>query len=246
MTLFLYDPRTNILSETSYQYLTELSGHSYESLASMKSRKRKIRSINCYLADDKTTIAQRKEWYEKEIYHNELWKQVHGSDGAFLISNYGRFKRVYLKHTGFLLPFLHKKSGHLHIKVMFNGIYKAYKVSQLVAFHYVGMPKPGQVLHHKNEIITDDYFANLEYIDKSKLGKKTGYKSKSKPVVQLDLKTLEVIDEFRSAREAGRKCFLSYQAILDNCNHKTKTSGGYIFMFLDEYEEIDIVEGILA
>ncbi|MDH8003018.1 hypothetical protein [Bacillus cereus] len=69
-------------------------------------------------------------------------------------------------------------------------------------------------------------------------GKMTGGKSKGKPVIQLDMNTREVIDEFRSAREAGRRCFLSYQAVLDNCNHKSRTSGGYIFMFAEEYERL--------
>lgn len=42
---------------------------------------------------------------------------------------------------------------------------------------------------------------------KGKLGKKTGFKSTSKPVVRLDKDTMEVLEEFSSVREAGRKCF---------------------------------------
>lgn len=45
------------------------------------------------------------------------------------------------------------------------------------------------------------------------------------------------IEEYRSAREAGRKTFLSYQAVLDNCNGKTKIAGGvYKFMFVSDYD----------
>ncbi|WP_433958571.1 NUMOD4 domain-containing protein [Cytobacillus horneckiae] len=235
--LFLYDPTTNISTETTYEYLMELTGKKNINLRSIKSRGLKINNLNCYLADEKTTVAQRKAWYEKEKFHNEVWKAITGSDDKFLVSSYGRIKRVYKNHTAFLLPFLHKKSKQLHVKVKFEGKYAGYKVSKLVAFHFIGKPKLGEVVHHKNLVITDNYFGNLEYITRNQLGKKTGFKSKSKPVIQLDRDTLEPINEFRSAREAGRKCYLSYQAVLDNCNRKSKSSGGFIFMFTEDYEQ---------
>lgn len=235
--LYLYDPRTNLFKETTYDFLVELTGKSKSNLTSLKSKGRKITSINCYLADEKTTLAQRKAWYEKEKYHNEVWKTIEGSDDKFLISNYGRVQRVYKKHKSFLLPYLHKRSGNLRNQVKFNGVHKQYKVSFLVAYHFLGKPNPGEVVHHKNSIVTDDFSGNLEYISNQKLGKKTGFKSRSKPVVQLDKETLDVLGEFRSAREAGRQCYLSRQAITDNCNQKTKTSGGYIFMWAEEYEK---------
>ncbi|MGG1483512.1 NUMOD4 domain-containing protein [Peribacillus castrilensis] len=236
--IYLYDPRTNILTETSYSYLSELTGKNKGNLATLKSIGRKISNINCYLTDENLTKSQRKAWYEKEKYHNETWKFIQGSNEKFLISNYGRFKRVYKNKVSFLLPYLNKRRGYQLIKVKFNDVYNEYRIANLVAIHFVGSPKTGEVLHHKNLIKTDNYSGNLEYISKQDLGKKTGQLSSSKPVVQLDKDTKEVIDEFRSAREAGRQCFLSYQAVLDNCNHKSKSSGGYHFMFLDEYERV--------
>ena len=236
--MYLYDPKTNILTETTYSYLSELTGITKSTLATYKSRRNKIKNINCYITDDTVSVQQRKTWYEKENFHNEIWKPVQGSNDQFLISNYGRFKRVYKnKNIAFLLPYLLKRPGLLHIKVRFNDVYKQYRVANLVALHFVGVPKDGEVLHHKNLIKTDNYSGNLEYISRKSLGAKTGQLSTSKPVVQLDKDTLEIIDEFRSVREAGRQCFLSYQAVLDNCNHKSKSSGGYLFMFLEEYEQ---------
>lgn len=52
--LYLYDPRTNFLAETSYDYLVKLTGMKRGSLISAKSRGKKLGSINCYLADFKT------------------------------------------------------------------------------------------------------------------------------------------------------------------------------------------------
>jgi hypothetical protein len=235
--LYLYDPNTNLLTETNYTFLGELTGKKKGNLKTIKSRGKKINNINCYLADENTTVEQRKIWYEKEKHHNEVWTTLQGSDEKFLISNYGRFQRVYKKKTTFLLPYLRKQSGQLHIKVRFSAKYGEYKIANLVAKHFVGSPKIGEVLHHKNLILTDNFSGNLEFISMQSLGKKTGFKSKSKPTIQLDKDTLEIINEYRSAREAGRECYLSYQAVLDNCNHKTRTSGGYVFMFSEEYEE---------
>jgi len=235
--VLLYDPRTNVLSETTYEYLVELTGLSISTLMSAKSRGRRIRSIGCYIVKDTVTAQQRKEWYAKETFDNEVWKPIEGSDGKFLISNYGRFKRIGKKKTWFLLPFPTGK-GYLGIKVKYNGKYKSYRVATLVALHFLEAPQPGEVLRVKNGIKTDTFAGNLEYVSKEKRGKMTGGKSKGKPVIQLDMNTREVIDEFRSAREAGRRCFLSYQAVLDNCNHKSRTSGGYIFMFAGEYERL--------
>lgn len=238
MMVLLYDPKTNVLSETTYEYLVELTGLEKGSLISMRSRGMKIRNINCYLAKDDVTVEHRRAWYEKEKYHNETWKPIIGSDGKFLVSNYGRFKRVGKTKSWFLLPFMKKRTGYLEVKVMYNRVYKAYRVSKMVAIHFIGFPKQGESLRFKNGIKTDTFAGNLEYITKEKLGKLTGGMSKSKPVVQLDMGTKEFIEEFRSAREAGRKCYLSYQSVLDNCNHKSRTSGGYIFMFAEEYEQL--------
>lgn len=236
--VFLYDPRTNIITETDYTYLEELTGKNKALLMTYRSKGLKVLNINSYILRDNVTVAQRKQWYAKEKYHDEVWKFIYGSNEEYLISNYGRFKRVGKTKTVFLLPNQKKREGYLEIRVMYKGLRKKYKVSMLVGVHFVGAPKPGEVLRHKNGIITDDFSGNLEYISREKLGRITGALSKSKPVVQLDRETKEVLGEFRSAREAGRECYLSSQAILDNCNKKSKTSGGYLFMFLEDYERM--------
>ncbi|MBO0961995.1 hypothetical protein J1P26_20015 [Neobacillus sp. MM2021_6] len=235
--IYLYDPRTNILTETTYSYLSELTGMSKGNLMSYKSSKKRLGKISCYIVDENVTVQQRKAWYEKEKYHNETWKVIDGSDGIFLVSNHGRFQRVYKNHTGFLLPTLKKRGRFLEIKVRFKGIYKNYQVAKLVAHHFIEPPSSGEVLHHKNLIKTDNFAGNLEYISRGKLGGKTGHKSKCKPVIQLCRFTGEVLEEYRSAREAGRKSFVSYQSVMDCCNGKHKHSGGiYVFKWAEEYE----------
>ncbi|GAA0491137.1 hypothetical protein GCM10008986_16500 [Salinibacillus aidingensis] len=233
----LYDPKTNLITETTYDYLEKLTGLTRGSLQSARSRGRKIGTIDCYILKPDTTVQQRKEWYSKIKYPDEHWQEIDGSDGEFLISNYGRFKRVYKYTHKWLLPFLKKRRGYLMIKVKFKGKYQGYKISKLVAHHYLGDPKPGQVLRHKNGIKTDNFAGNLEYVSNCELGEKTGYLSKSKPVLQLDPETGKIIGEYRSAREAGRKTYMSYTAVLDVCNGmREATVDGFVFKFAEEYE----------
>ncbi len=235
----LYDPRYNITREVTMSYLSELTGKSIATLFSLKSKGARIENINCYLLKKDTTVNQRREWYAKQTYHDERWKEVMGSDGKFLISNYGRFKRVHkTKQPTFLLP-VQKKAGYLEIKVQFRGVYKAYTISRLVGYHFIGdPPSPNHVLRHKNGIRWDDYVNNLEYVTKSVCNKKIGGLARSRAIVQLDKDTGEVLGEYRSAKDVERKCFISSQSVLDCCNKKTKiTAGMYIFQYLDEYEE---------
>lgn len=235
--IYLYDPRTNVTRKTTYEELEGITGRPKSSLMSARSRKGKLKAIDCYITDENTTIEQRREWYAKETYSDEAWLTIKGSGDQFKISNYGRLKRVYKTTEKFLLPFQRKGRGNLFIKCRYQGKYGEYKVGHLVAAHFIREKQPGENVIRKNGIITDDFVGNLEYASKEKLGKMTGYKSKSKPVVQVDVQTLEIINEFRSAREAGRKCNFSYQAILDRCNGKYPYRHDEItFMFEEDYE----------
>lgn len=57
-------------------------------------------------------------------------------------------------------------------KVRINGKYDQYKISIIVGKHFVGDPKPGEVLRHKSGVRTDNFAGNLEWINRQKLGKK--------------------------------------------------------------------------
>ncbi|MCU9614106.1 hypothetical protein OEV98_11095 [Caldibacillus lycopersici] len=90
----------------------------------------------------------------------------------------------------------------------------------------------------RTNLSTPTTYKELIGLTGKKLGKVTGYKAGSMPVVMVDSKTLEIIDEFRSAREAGRKCNYSYQAILDRSKNKYPYKNEpYVFMFEKDYIE---------
>lgn len=192
--------------------------------------------------DEKTTIKQRKEWYNKEVIEDESWKYVIGSNKEYMISNYGRIKRIEQNREMYIMPYIRaKQSPYMCARLTYNHIHKQYKVSTLVGIHFHGLPQNGEVLRHKNGIKTEHYSHNLEYVQRSDIAKKAGALATSRPVVQIDIDTNEVINEYRSAAEAGRACFLTRQAILNCCKGRNKTSGGFIFKFAEEIERTSSV-----
>jgi hypothetical protein len=87
---------------------------------------------------------------------------------------------------------------------------------------------------HKGKIITKEHAKN---ISKSKLGSKNPMYGKigknnlkSKAIIQFD-KNNNFIRYWDSATIASTKLGLSYCGILNNCNNKTSSSGGFIWKF---------------
>lgn len=232
--LHLYDPRTNISTKTSYKELEGITGMSISGLSRAKTKGSRIRAIQCYLTDGIATLSQRREWYAQEVYQDEAWLPLQGTKAKYLISNYGRVKKFYKTSERLMLPYQRKGEGNLWVKI--DG--KEVKIGHLVAEVFLRKWSSKERVVRKNGIVTDDYVGNLEIVSPEELGKRTGFKSKSMPVVKVDAATGKIINEYRSAREAARNYFLSYQAILDRCNGVHSQSDGLIWKFAKDHREM--------
>ena len=264
MKLYLYDPRYNLKRETTYEKLSEVFGKSKNTLMVSKSKRSKLEN-KYYIIDDKIKLQEIREIYSKEKLENEVWKVIEGSDNKFLISNYGRFKRIFKNNQNgrFILPYFIKRKNKSNnrdkqfIKCQFRGVYKEYLVSRLVAYHFVeifyesdGWTRKGKdlkykkykfddlVVYHKNGILYDNYHANLEFLDREDLGKKTGYKSRGgREIIAIDVIKKEVVGSFKSTRHVADNLPVSRQAVSDSLNKIRRTNvvgGRYKF----EYEEM--------
>jgi hypothetical protein len=83
----------------------------------------------------------------------------------------------------------------------------------------------------------DNCLINLGFIDRSRLGEMTGYKSRQQAVLKLDPGG-EIVQIYRSARAAGRDNYMSYQAIMDRCNGKVKSKlapDGHQYIWDEDY-----------
>ena len=112
---------------------------------------------------------------------------------------------------------------------------------------YFSNAPEGKVAYHINGEVTDNHLYNIGFTDRSSLGKKTGHKSKSMAVFKID-KNGNEIEVYRSAREAGKKNFMSYQTVLDRCNHKVKNEFALLecsFRWCEEIENYNFRDGCL-
>lgn len=169
----------------------------------------------------------------------ETWKDIPGYDGKYQADTEGNVRRVYKGGKTRLMHPYHKKmsgSQRLVVKLTRNGRSKEEILLQIIARTFLGEPPKGCVPYHRNGCQSDNYVNNIAYINRQELGKKTGKRSRSMAVVKIDLNG-EIADVYASAREAGRKNFMSYQTIIDRCNGKCKSAfapDGYAYAWEDK------------
>ena len=96
-------------------------------------------------------------------YMEEIWKDIVGYEGYYLVSSFGRIKNKKEKiifqtttHHGYKRTVLQKK-----------GIIKNFFVHRIVAESFIGPRPDGYQVNHKNLIRSDNNFQNLEYVTDS-------------------------------------------------------------------------------
>lgn len=259
--LYLYDARYNLKTETTLEKISKLLKKKEIDLSRDINTLEKVKKW--YIVDESVDVKELKKLYEKEVFKNEVWKVIEGSDDKFLVSNYGRFKRIYKNSPNrkFIMPYYQTRKVNVNknkqfIKVKFKEVYKEYSVSRIVAYHFVEIFYDGYgftseskpikyknkkfedlVVYHKNGLVYDNYHANLEFLDREDLAKKTAHKSKGgRTIVAIDAETGDIIDYFKSTRHVEANLPVSKQAVSDSLNKVWKTNivgGKYIF----EYEQ---------
>lgn len=157
----------------------------------------------------------------------DIWKDIEGFNGKYQVSYSGQIRRVCKDGKTRLLKPYKKSEGSRARKISRDRLYikltddtgkrHEFLVHQIVAKHFLGKPKPGQVPYHKNGLVADNWASNLAYIDRRTLGKMTGASSRRKPVIKIN-RDGEIVDCYSSAREAAKNNYMSYQTVMDKCN----------------------------
>lgn len=144
---------------------------------------------------------------------NELWKSI-SYDTRYQVSNYGRFRKQLKKGYRYLTPF---KKNNLYIVKIKD---KDMNCARLVANAFIKKLTSNDRVYHKNKMAFDNRYWNLKILSLNELGYITGYRSKSRRVVEV--KSREIIRSWSSARKAAKDLFISYQTVTDYCNNKVE------------------------
>ena len=157
----------------------------------------------------------------------EIWVDIPNSK-QYQINNFGDVRRKLKNGKVKSIVTYCVKNKWIAVKVEIGGIYKRRFVHHLMAraFHLY-QTSPTQLLHHKNGLIRDNRVENLEWIDKGKLGKKTGSMSASKAVRQIDPKTGETINYYKSAAAAARDVYIHKETIYMALRGQLKTAAEF-------------------
>ena len=127
--MYLYDIRYNLKTETSYEKASKIFGITISTLRACKSNRTRFKKYY-YLIDKDTKLGEIKKLYNGYKIKLETWKEVEGSEGEYIISNYGRFKKINKSNPEgkFILPFVVKWKKDVNrnkqfVKIKFKGEY---------------------------------------------------------------------------------------------------------------------------
>lgn len=119
---------------------------------------------------------------------DEIWKEIDGYEGLYMVSNHGRVKRlqkrVFRRGANALLSDIIMKqnttmNGYNNVGLSLNGKRKTFLVHRLVAMVFLEKQEGKDCINHIDGIKTHNYPSNLEWCtcsENSRHAKSTGLK----------------------------------------------------------------------
>ena len=185
-------------------------------------------------------------WYSLEDYEGEIWKDVVGFEGYYLVSNYGRIKSVSRihTHTNGIIPSKIKRygdngNGYLIVHLSKNSISHTKYVHRLVAIAFLPNPLNLPEVNHKDEDKSNNRLENLEwctglYNTNYGTGKYRGQEKRKKNgwLKSIDMYDLKgnLLKHYRCAYDV-EKDGLSRRSVYNVCYKKNKSYKGCVFRF---------------
>lgn len=170
-----------------------------------------------------------------------MWKDITGYEGLYQISNYGDVKSFhnYGNQKERIMKLCIKK-GYYEVGLRKNGIKKYYLVHKLVANAFIPNPNNLPCINHKDENKLNNNVNNLEwctYAYNNSYGdrlKRVSISNKlKKEVCKLNING-EILNVYKSIREASRMNNIDFSSISKCINNNRNFAGGYIWKLKSE------------
>lgn len=199
-----------------------------------------------------------------ENLDGEIWKDIDGYEGYYQVSNMGRVKsldrQIHRKNgkdvfvSGTIMA-LQTNHGYSTVRLRLGNTRKNVKVHRLVATSFIPNPNNLPEVNHIDENKQNNHVENLEWCTheyNSNFGTRnirTNITKSNNPAIKdicrlngmksakkiICINTGEVYD---SIRGASRCTGIQHQSIIKVCKGKIKSIHGYIFMYLEDYQNI--------
>lgn len=187
-----------------------------------------------------------------EDFSNEIWKPIVDYEGLYEVSSLGRVRSVDRvvrgnyghpqSKKGTILKGRVDKDGYIDIVLSKNCKTKHFRAHRLVAIAFIPNPSNKEQVNHINECPSDNRVDNLEWVTckeninyGTRSSKMAGTRVQrgilSKPVIQIDAATKQVIAEYRSIHEAERETGAKHSNISRCCYGKQKLAKGFLWKF---------------
>ena len=172
----------------------------------------------------------------------EIWKDVVGHEGLYLVSNLGNVKTLLTRKK--LLKPAYDKDGYLRVALTTkDNKRKNYYVHRLVLSAFVPNTENKPCVNHIDGIRDNNKLENLEWCTFSENEKhkyKLGYKQKIskeriEKLVELTSKKVKCIETgiiYKSMHEADRQTGICYKYISACCTGRRKKAKGYHWQYV--------------
>lgn len=152
---------------------------------------------------------------------HERWKCV--LNGEYQVSDMGR---VRVTETGKILSCAKNYAGYKVIS-LYRGINRQFRVHRLVAMAFINNPEKCEEVNHIDGDKGNNRYDNLEWV--------TSKENKQHAVITNLFPQRPVVDEngvqYRSIREAARKCGLDSSSIAKVCKGEYSNTKGKVFRY---------------
>jgi len=162
---------------------------------------------------------------------NEIWKEIDGMNGRYLISSLGNVYSVRSK----VIMKVFDTNGYNRVKIFKKG----YRVHRLVGTHFVPNPENKPYINHINANKKDNRMENLEWCtteENNKHSADLGLGTPSKKIVRICLDSGEVAI-FESINSAGKElpAINAKEKIRKVLQKKWSQYKGNSYIFYEEY-----------